>query len=395
MVFFVYSTECELAGGTRESAREFRRSLAACEGALEFGNGDELFGAEAAGVGRRGARRGGRRVAPAGGDALGSGAACDDSRRRARPMSARARAATPSTPSASSRDAPEHAHAQARAHARAPAPAQPSLARAAPSKTPRASSARPSSARPSSARPWSRPAPLPLSSVLGGAAGEELLEAASPARRAASPSKGSRGGSAVGVDGGAPRRSPVRRPRSAGAARARSPSPSAGASRKRSPSPSTSGRTLAHPAATSFFELSISERRLGKEALNTILERGKTHNRLLAKASASVDTREPRTREIVRWHAMQKAHDPMPELDLPLDVKHHSSWLQLNQLKWQMEWHQRLISKTRANVDMELPRHVKIYQRRKRQLLNKLLGGVPLEKRPAEMLGPPKPDIVV
>lgn len=129
------------------------------------------------------------------------------------------------------------------------------------------------------------------------------------------------------------------------------------------------------PAATRYEELSFSERRLGNEAIKAILDRGRTHNGLIKRASASVDTSEPRTRAINRWHAALRSRDPMPELELPKDVKLHSSWTQLSELKWRKDWHERLLTGTKSNLDMTLPKHVTLYQRRKKEELHKLLHG--------------------
>lgn len=156
--------------------------------------------------------------------------------------------------------------------------------------------------------------------------------------------------------------------------------------RRRSPSPhrakSPNGRHVEGalspkyiPAATSYQELSISDRRLGNEAIKTILDRGRTHNGLIERAQASVDTSEPRTLSINRWHQTMRMRDPMPELELPKDVKLHSSWTQLAELKWRKDWHERLLKSTKSNIDVQLPKHVKVYQRRKKEELRKLVQG--------------------
>ncbi|GBG27642.1 Hypothetical Protein FCC1311_038652 [Hondaea fermentalgiana] len=150
-----------------------------------------------------------------------------------------------------------------------------------------------------------------------------------------------------------------------------------GASKQNSQEVSEPERAKTRPGrtATSYQELSISERRLGNEAIKSILDRGKTHNGLIARAQASVDTSEPKTRSINRWHNALRLRDPMPELELPKDVKMHSSWTQLAEMKWRKDWHERLLKSTKSNIDVHLPKHVKIYQRRKKEELRKLVEG--------------------
>lgn len=128
----------------------------------------------------------------------------------------------------------------------------------------------------------------------------------------------------------------------------------------------------AHPAATTYAELSVSERRLGNEAIKVICDRGKTHNRLLEKARASIDTSEPKSRQLMRAHK-SKLRDPMPDLDLPKEVKMHSSWNELTEYKLGQHFHKLLLSRTKSNLDTNLPKHVLVYQKRKRQELKKIL----------------------
>jgi len=130
------------------------------------------------------------------------------------------------------------------------------------------------------------------------------------------------------------------------------------------------------PAATTYKQLSISDRRLGNEAVKQILDRGKTHNGLLSRACSSIDASEPRTRIINKKHEKLRNRDPMPGLDLPREIKLHSSFSQLSEFKWRKEWHERLLKTTKSSLNLELPKHVKIYQKRKRAEQKKLLEGI-------------------
>jgi len=100
--------------------------------------------------------------------------------------------------------------------------------------------------------------------------------------------------------------------------------------------------------AVNFKDLPICDRRLGKEAIKNILDRGKTHKKLLERARASVDTAEPATSHVQKWHEHLRARDPMPGLNLGKDVKLHSSWTQLAEIRWQKDWHEKLILTTKS-----------------------------------------------
>jgi hypothetical protein len=146
------------------------------------------------------------------------------------------------------------------------------------------------------------------------------------------------------------------------------------------------------PAATTFADLPYSDRRLGHSEVLAIIERGKTHNRLLERARTGIDTSEPVTRVIAKRHEAFRTRDRMPELNLPSE-KLNASYQKLSELKWRMEWHERLIARSTTGIDTELPKHILRFQARRRREMDRLLLRSPSDKSPDLLLSPPQGDM--
>ena len=116
-----------------------------------------------------------------------------------------------------------------------------------------------------------------------------------------------------------------------------------------------------------------------------IIERGKTHNRLLERSRTGIDTSEPVTRVIARRHDAFRTRDRMPELNLPSE-KLNASYQKLSELKWRMEWHERLVARSSTGIDTELPKHILRFQARWRREMDRLLLRSPGDNKSPELL---------